>query len=357
MVDTDMNDPSNLSLYSELVRFQADHSKLEIRFSYPGNETQRSLQYFAHGLGLEYEYFLESREARITRAILLTGEPGLGPGLSVVLKRGPENISGCSSHVYTNEASNQQQAFMSAPTDNSEPSFELDCLDFGMDELPDSIFNFNWYSNASEPRVEERYIRTSLLDETALGPFELPDGQCLPQSSEEPHNTVGQGYDQRNAPRAESRMTDRLLDTDGSPEEIYHQHASSSTIENYQLGFFPFPITSSLTMKDEDLSSSFSDASLFSSRQAGSRSSSISSIQSSRGQSKASNISSRRLCDRRQDNSAGFQELVFNSPPPRYLTSSGRHGPLNPIARAAMNAVTAVGACWRCKVLRKLVRS
>jgi hypothetical protein len=357
MVDTDMNDPSNLSLYSELVRFQADHSKLEIRFSYPGNEMQRSLQSFAHGLGLEYEYFLDSREARITRAILLTGEPGLGPGLSVALKRGSENISDGSSVVYTNETSNQQQAFILAPTDNSEPSFELDCLDFDMNELPDSIFNFDWISNASELRVDECDIRTSLLDETILGPSELPGGQILSHNSEESHNPVGQGYDQGNATRAESQMTDGVLDINCSPEKIYHEHASPSIVGSHKFGFFPFPITLSLTTKDEDLSSSFSDASLFSSRQAGSRSSSISSTQSSRGQNKVSKISSRRPCDRRQDNSARFQELVFNSRPPRPLTSSGRHGPLNPIARAAMNAVTAAGACWRCKFLRKSVGS
>jgi hypothetical protein len=126
-----MNDPANLSLYSELVRFQADHSKLEVRFSYPSNEMQRILQSFAHGLGLEYEYFLDSREARITRAIVLTSEPVLGPSLAVARRRGLENISGGSSNIYTNKASDQQRSFISAPTDNSGPTFELDCLDFG----------------------------------------------------------------------------------------------------------------------------------------------------------------------------------------------------------------------------------
>jgi hypothetical protein len=347
MVDADMNDPANLSLYSELVRFQADHSKLEVRFSYPGNEMQRILQSFAHGLGLEYEYFLDSREARITRAIVLTGESLLCPSLPVAGRRS----------IYANKASDQQQTFMSAPTDNPGPSFELDCFDFGIDELPDAIFNFDWDSNAFEPRVEEPDIRKPLLHETTLAPSELPNGECLLHYSEEFNNSVDQGYVERNVPRAESQVRDGFLDFNCPREGICHEHPSSSAIESYQLGFFPFSTTLSSTTKDEDLSSSFSDASLFSSRQAGSRSSSISSIQSSRGQNQVSKISSGRSCDRRQDNSAGFQEFIFSSRPPRPLTSSGRHGPLNAIARAAMNAVTAAGACWRCKFLRKSVRS
>jgi hypothetical protein len=357
MVGTDMNEPANLSLYSELVRFQADHSELEVRFSYPSNKMQRNLQSFAHGLGLEYEYFLDSREARITRAIVLTSEPVLSPSLAVARRRGLENISGGSSHIYTNKASDQQRSFMSASTDNSGPTFELDCLDFGMDELPDAIFNSDWDSNAFEPRVEEPDTRTSLQHETVLGHFEPPNGECLLHYSEEFHNTVAQGHVQRNVPRAESQMRVEFLNSNCPREGICHENASSSAIENYQLGFFPFPITLSSTTKDEDLSSSFSDASLFSSRKAGSRSSSISSIQSSRGQSKVSKMSSRKSYGRRQDDSAGFQEFTFNSRPHRSLTSSGRHGPLNAIARAAMNAVTAAGACWRCKFLRKSVRS
>jgi DNA-directed RNA polymerase subunit RPC12/RpoP len=35
--------------------------------------------------------------------------------------------------------------------------------------------------------------------------------------------------------------------------------------------------------------------------------------------------------------------------------ASGRRGPLNDWARAGMNAVKKVGACWRCKFLRKIV--
>ena len=35
--------------------------------------------------------------------------------------------------------------------------------------------------------------------------------------------------------------------------------------------------------------------------------------------------------------------------------SPGRRGPLGEAGKAALRAVKAVGACWRCKVLRKKV--
>jgi hypothetical protein len=36
--------------------------------------------------------------------------------------------------------------------------------------------------------------------------------------------------------------------------------------------------------------------------------------------------------------------------------SPGRRGPLGEAARVAVRAVKVVGACWRCKILRKKVR-
>lgn len=63
----------------------------------------------------------------------------------------------------------------------------------------------------------------------------------------------------------------------------------------------------------------------------------------------------------RSASSSVYQEMVFDS---RSMHSSqgsiasdasGRRGPLSGLARAGMNAVRKVGACWRCKVLRKSV--
>jgi len=64
----------------------------------------------------------------------------------------------------------------------------------------------------------------------------------------------------------------------------------------------------------------------------------------------------------------GYEELVFDSRSIRSTSSSsvsisstntsssfGRRGPLSKAARVMAKAVKAVGACWRCKILRKTV--
>lgn len=57
--------------------------------------------------------------------------------------------------------------------------------------------------------------------------------------------------------------------------------------------------------------------------------------------------------------SSGPREIVFDSNPSRAQSgiskSSGRKGPLDAMARAAMKAVKVLGACWRCKIMRKEV--
>ena len=64
--------------------------------------------------------------------------------------------------------------------------------------------------------------------------------------------------------------------------------------------------------------------------------------------------------------SSGYQEIVFDSKSVNSVGSnasaasaasatSGRRGPLTDWARAKMNAVKKVGACWKCKFTRKIV--
>jgi hypothetical protein len=90
-----------------------------------------------------------------------------------------------------------------------------------------------------------------------------------------------------------------------------------------------------------------------------SRSSSISSQQIELGQSVFINVFSRRPSVQGAATSP-YQEMVFDSRPP-YSESqasvysnnsyaSGRRGPLSELAKAGMNAVRKIGACWRCKL-------
>src|ERR1019366_5309328 len=67
MRSVDMNDPSNLSLYSQLFLFRKELSEEDIRWRNPDTLQQRTLQSLAHHLGLEYEFSLATGIARISR--------------------------------------------------------------------------------------------------------------------------------------------------------------------------------------------------------------------------------------------------------------------------------------------------
>jgi hypothetical protein len=72
--DPDMNDDSNLELYSQLYLFKNTSVKDELIFYDPNKERQRVLQSLAHKLDLECEYSLDTRIVRITRSSPENGE-------------------------------------------------------------------------------------------------------------------------------------------------------------------------------------------------------------------------------------------------------------------------------------------
>jgi hypothetical protein len=94
-----------------------------------------------------------------------------------------------------------------------------------------------------------------------------------------------------------------------------------------------------------------------------SRSSSIGSQTSERGRSRIKKAFSRRSSI--QSNTGhGFKEIVFDSRSNHSASSSAgsfqsfssvRSGRLSDVARNMMRAVKEIGACWRCKILRKTV--
>lgn len=92
-----------------------------------------------------------------------------------------------------------------------------------------------------------------------------------------------------------------------------------------------------------------------------SRSGSISSFQSESGPHGFKGLFSRGSSVHSGASSA-YQEIVFDSrsaysgsQASGASAASGRRGPLDSFAKAAMSAVKRVGACWRCKFLRKSV--
>jgi hypothetical protein len=143
-----------------------------------------------------------------------------------------------------------------------------------------------------------------------------------------------------------------------------------SSLEYEQQFFTPLPTpSSSSAAANEEFAAIFTDTSFFSSQRTGSRAGSkagsgvgsraasrdgsAKSISSERGRKVMKSVSRSSSANR----SVGFQEIVFDSNPSRPASrisgSSGRRGPLDTMARAAMKAVKALGACWRCKWLRK----
>jgi hypothetical protein len=96
----------------------------------------------------------------------------------------------------------------------------------------------------------------------------------------------------------------------------------------------------------------------FSPQRAASSLGSAGSVQSVRGRNPIRNMFSRRP-SMHSPASSEYQEIVFDSysahSPGHTSVSSGRRGPMDGFARAAMKAVKAVGACWKCKFLRKTV--
>lgn len=88
-----------------------------------------------------------------------------------------------------------------------------------------------------------------------------------------------------------------------------------------------------------------------------SRSGSTSSLQSERGRTRLKGKPGQKIP--KPTDTSVFQEYIFHSNPSRSTSrasaASRRRGPLNIGARATMSAVKEVGACWRCKAMRKSV--
>lgn len=170
-------------------------------------------------------------------------------------------------------------------------------------------------------------------------------------------------------------------DFNESPFEFSHQgdmpplnsKETSSLFDQDQEIFSPTPTPSSSSRPSsaaaahDELAAIFTDTPFFKSRRNSSKVSSkpgsrVISRTASRAESAISTTSEQGITkvSRRSSSSnhcAGFQEFVFNSHPSRPASrlsgSSVRRGTMDAMARAAMKAVKALGACWRCKWLRK----
>jgi hypothetical protein len=352
-----MNVPSNLRLYSDLIRFQIDLSRNEIRFNNPDHLKQRILQTLAHQLGLEFEYF--QKEARITRPdIQALHETGVScacpepPGSSQISQ---DEILGTSSAPTANNMSDLHSAVgRETPSSNQWQTADFDILGYGNNEIFSTAAP-NWTDNFYRP--PEGADGSDLLDLGEFTELESDSQQSTEalqfQSSYSlavaPHPTVSMNVEHQGGPNT----PDFILSEPGP--RAYSSLFPSTEFQTHE-DFLQMPTY-------EDFGAALPETSFFSSRQGGSkavsRTGSTSSMHSEIGRSRISKVFSRRSSVQSRESSAGYQELVFDSNLSRTVSwtsaSSGRRGPLGTVARAAMNAVKAVGSCWRCKFLRKQV--
>ncbi|KAH8668091.1 hypothetical protein BGZ60DRAFT_528428 [Tricladium varicosporioides] len=477
--DVDLNDQSNLDLYTRLVLFKNDKSQNETLWQNPDKCLQRSLQSLAHKLDLEYEYSLHTRVVRISRTTIPEVSMDLETeDIELLNFRSPGNNYGLpstdlsmpDSPVYdTNLSSSVCLPHISTPGAASNPSMVLPDLSkwpalASNDFLRDVDAQI---SSAESKDQHSKYSAQNLLDVSSLYEWSWPSPMPNTLATEVNYNLsrTQSSYDSplscpsnerelQNGPQqtldlfakeipSVSLLTGSDLDTDDSetrtkPHEHQRfycteyppckrsftrsdllarhvrkhpserpfqchcgrkftrlvnlrQHAqtvhghlddlspadplnavgSKSQQQIQRDKHRPLPLPSPPACLNNINFNASTPTSYVSRRgstpnvsetwpskpeQPTSRSGSVSSFQSDWGRNGLKNMFSRRSSAQSRG-STGYQEIVFDS---KSVDSgsqasgvSGRQGPLDSVAIAAMNAVKRIGACWRCKFLRK----
>lgn len=248
-----MNDRQTIAIYTQLVRFQSDIFSEETVFVDPDSSLQRTIHELAHRLGLEFEFSLLTRSARITR---------------------PVSTKCC----YTTDG-------------QASPSFTT-----------------NWVEDLINGFHDEGQIKE--LSGTA----------------------VGNNGAQRMTPSA-------FRYPDLPPRQVDQESVSIISDSNYSSYCGTVNTSPAPDKLANPITSTVSTRGLY-------YQSSVNSISSRRSNSGASACSE-------------FKEIVFDTRSGRSVcstsTPSVRRGTMDSTSREAMKAVKAVGACWRCKFLRKTV--
>ncbi|KAK0100329.1 hypothetical protein ONS96_007609 [Cadophora gregata f. sp. sojae] len=352
--EIDMNDPTTLAFYRQLIIFEHDHSRPEVLFPNPSKAEQRAIQALSHSLDLVYEYTLQSKSARVVRQLSDDAQP----------------------------PSPNQEAEPRAAEEFQDQDFDLSGFDF-----------------------------STSLDEMLAGISDAPHGICADESTELPSLRQEPSYSQPTSTCAtfpshsslseacysSSPFWDPMLwasqsspgDSGISPglelpslnpdiacaasQSVSHDPMLAVTRERqraYRIAKLAGLERVSSTKSEAEGSMVFNnsaedfiDEPSYSLHPGGSRSGSVSSVQSHRScrpQSRVQKIF-RRQSSVNSTASSGYREIIFDSSSTHSAGSgssfgsaaSGRRTPLSEIARAGYNIMRKVGACWRCKFLRK----
>jgi hypothetical protein len=302
LISVDTRDESADDLFSQLLRFDDDPSRSEILFEDLSLVQRAHLESSASTLGLEYEYSSISRKLRIFRPSIPSE---LDPAVEFLNFDPP-----------TTTAGNEELDSVLDPPNDTTFDFDFDgsitTSDF---EWDNDLSNFSFKSNIAEAPN----LVSSFASQEYLNAFDMYLDKI---------NNIDAFLDEQSSinPSIEAKEH-----TNWSSQYEY----MSSTQTNSE---YAFP-------------------------NAESRSSSISSPTRFRGLnrirktfSKTTNIQSNAR--------PGFKEIVFDSRSNHSVSSSAssfqsfssaRSGRLTDAARTMMRAVKAIGACWRCKILRKMV--
>ena len=304
-----MNNPSNLKNYSEIIRFQVDRSRGELVFNNPDASMQRTLQSFAHSLGLIYEFSRATSKVTISRPIL-PGFSGPAEFDSEILSFGHGNFQSDILEV-TMPADTQVEGLRSV--NQNQPSF----MSRSQSE-PSAMGHPNISNMGTGPFADAGLIP---FDPDGF-PFQLDPELWLAPQSEVPIN-LASGVPE----------SCHMASTEAGGSLNTNSHANAENLWSYQ--------------PESEC------------RHTASRNSSVG---SSGGW--AANPRPGTPFGKTSITNSGapqvFQEMVFDSCSTRSAsdvsTSSGRRGPLNQSTRDAIKALKAAGgACWICKFQRKTV--
>jgi hypothetical protein len=307
-----MNDPLNLSYYSQLILFKNDHSRSEVLFGGLDKPQQRTIQSLAHGLDLEYEYSYMNRVARVSRA-RVQDDPGPLANNEQWL-----DFHGTLGLV---DVDNETQA---QPFSLDQP-YTSQISDFGgsiANPSPQSNLDFSFFVEQFET-ISPQYLHSSLL---SSGNTEASNRDDIHLCDTRPPQSMQDSLEDLRGPTYTdssrfSELTDPSLADNSSEKEIN---------------------------EDGEVGDSFGS-------KTGYYHKIFRATRPPRGSVNSYHSSSRRNSDLWDDSSFSSVSASGASISSVITTSSRRSGPLSSTARTAMKAVRAVGACWRCKILRKSV--
>ncbi|KAE8445150.1 hypothetical protein EG329_013646 [Mollisiaceae sp. DMI_Dod_QoI] len=317
----DMNDEWTLSAYKQMLFFKTDFQRYYLGFEDPNHAQQKVIQSLAHrpDLGLEYEYNLFSRQALVSRPLMLPQSlPEEPTGLTW------DDILSLDASEPSDAAPKDMQAGQKGPV--------------VLDPLPTEVN----YPCALYPQ------RPTHLIPVPFPQLDSNDPELVIASIHEPS-----GFDPTiNSQNTAMTLNQRLL-SDILPECTYEDpdfRPFSSTPDistdqylQYDHAFFKQDRdqVSEVTSRDSSITSGTSSVYSARSHQSRGRIGKI----FSRKSSTRSGTSSMYSCF---DSNPTQSAATDTSTRPRKSRRS-----MDTIARAAMKAVKAVGACWRCKVLKK----